>query len=278
MRAASVVLCVLAVSSSSAAAAAVLFPAPLHLTRQVHDPISDQTTVLNEYGYGNRLITVKGSVTAIADYEKGELIQIDRDAGTYSVTRFDALARLAERSAPQMSAAPAESRVRAAVRGAAPAQTRSGRSAEFFEADVDAQQAVMVGVDPSVRLSQEALEVLIGAAYPSVRRPDHEVVFSAAAANRTQAASRASAGVASQSADSAAAGATYALPIELVIRYDIEGQKVEFKSSVVRVGSELPPAELVTIPAGARLIESRTNAVNRELDLIERPATTEQKP
>jgi len=74
-------------------AAGPLFPTPLHLTRQVHDPISGKTTMLNEYGYGNRLISVRGGLTSIADYEKGELLEIDRDAGTYSITRFEPTAR-----------------------------------------------------------------------------------------------------------------------------------------------------------------------------------------
>lgn len=119
------------VVSSSVDGAPLLFPTPLHITRQVHDPISGQTTLLNEYGYGNRLITVRGSVTAIADYEKGELIEIDRDGGTYSVTRFDALARLAGRAAPRVTAG---GRVQWALRNATPAATKSGRVAEFFEA------------------------------------------------------------------------------------------------------------------------------------------------
>ena len=38
--------------------ATTLFPTPLHLTRQVQDPISGSTVVLNEYAYGNRLISV----------------------------------------------------------------------------------------------------------------------------------------------------------------------------------------------------------------------------
>src|SRR4051794_27842202 len=87
-----VLLSVLTATVATAAAPA-LFPTPLHITRQVHDSISGKTAVLEEYAYGNRLIAVRGAKTSIADYEKGELIEIDRDAGTYSVTRFDAVAR-----------------------------------------------------------------------------------------------------------------------------------------------------------------------------------------
>ena len=80
---------------ASAMSGAPLFPSPLHISRQVHDSISEKTVLLEEYGVGNRLIAVRGGQTSIADYEKGELIEIDRDAGTYSITRFDALARAA---------------------------------------------------------------------------------------------------------------------------------------------------------------------------------------
>lgn len=77
----------------SAQAAEPLFPAPLHITRQIQDPLAGTTVVLDEYGYGNRLVSVRGSKTSIADYERGELTEIDRDTATYSVTRFEALAR-----------------------------------------------------------------------------------------------------------------------------------------------------------------------------------------
>jgi hypothetical protein len=254
------------VCSGSAFAASPLFPAPIHITRQVHDPISGQSTVLNEYGVGNRLITVRGPLTAIADYEKGELLEIDRDAGTYSITRFEVIAKLAMRSAPPAAAKTAAARTKPSVRNATPFATKSGRAAEFFEAEIEAdaaKQKVSVGVDRGIRLSREALEVLIGAAYPGTRRADHDVILSAAAGNRLP--------VASQSAGADAAPESYGLPLEQVVRYDIDGQQLEFRTSVMRVVNEPPPADAISIPAGARLVPSRTAAVTRELELLENP-------
>jgi len=234
-------------------AAGPLFPTPLHLTRQVHDPISGKTTMLNEYGYGNRLISVRGGLTSIADYEKGELLEIDRDAGTYSITRFEAIAKATQALGPQAAAAVAETK-KPMLRAVGSKATKSGRSAEFFESSIDAKplkQKIEVGVDRSVTLSKDALEVLLGSAYPGVRRSEHEVVLSAA--SQTQ--------------------ASYSLPIEQVLSFDLDGQQLEFRTSVVRVGSEIAPADLVSIPAGARLVVSRIVAVSQEIDQINHPTS-----
>ncbi len=59
------------------------------------------------------------------------------------------------------------------------------------------------------------------------------------------------------------------LTLEQVMKYDIEGQEIEFRSSVIRVGNEPPPADAIGIPAGARQIESRSAAVSRELEFNE---------
>ena len=118
----------LAALSLPALAAGPLFPAPLHLTRQVQDPISERTTVFDEYASGNRLISVRGSRTSIADYEKGELIEIDRDAGTYSVTRFDAIARATKNQAlPQ---------AKSTIKSTGSKATKLQRSAQLFEAEI----------------------------------------------------------------------------------------------------------------------------------------------
>ena len=271
-RAAFVALIALGVCLTLSAAPA-LFPAPIHITRQLQDPISGKTTVLNEYGYGNRLITVRDHLTAIADYEKGELIEIDRDAGTYSITRFDVVAKLSARNS-NPSVKTAAQRTRPELRERTPTATKSGRAAEFFEANVEtaaAKQRVAVGVDRSVKLSREALEVLIGAAYPGVRQPEHEVILSAAASNRLPVTSQATG-----AAESAALH--YALPIEQVVTYDIEGQQIELRSSVIRVTSEPPPADAVAIPAGALQVESRTAAVIREIEMIENPRSEVTRP
>jgi len=253
-------------------AATPLFPAPLHLTRQVQDPISGSTAVLNEYAYGNRLISVRGGKTSIADYEKGQLIEIDREGGTYSITRFDELAKAAQfigqtgrgagvaaQDAPKAVTAP-----RHPLRAIGAKLTAAGRAAEFFQGDVEnatATQVIEVGVDRSVLLSRDALEVLVGAAYPGVLSAEHEVVLAAAASPR-------------RSLETAAQAEerSYALPIEQVTRVDLDGRQLEFRTSITRIGNEPPPADLIAVPAGARLVLSRIVAVQRELEQLDHPA------
>lgn len=67
-------------------AATVLFPRPLHLVRRVDDPISKTTATIDEYCGGNRVVTVRGSKVAIADYDAQQLTEIDHAAQTWSVT------------------------------------------------------------------------------------------------------------------------------------------------------------------------------------------------
>src|ERR1051326_2394914 len=257
-------LCVLC--ALSALAAQPLFPAPLHITRQIHDPISDKTSVLDEYGVGNRLISIAGTRTSIADYEKGELIEIDRDSATYSVTRFDAVAKAAAMGGGEEAHGESKTTSTApSLRSAGMKATRFGGHAEFFEADVDSdavKERVEIAVDRATLVSKEALEVLLGSAYPGVRRAEHEAVFSAARSPRAR-------GLITQSSDGS--DAAFALPVEQVIHYEVDGQKLEFRNSVVRIGSETPPAEMVSIPAGARLVDSRYTAITKELELLQNP-------
>lgn len=240
-----------------------IFPSPLHITREVQDPISGKTIVLNEYGYGNRLVAVRDHVTAIADYEKGELIEIDRNAGTYSVTRFETIAKAARlqgggevgeiaaaQSAPQSA--------RGEVKALGPKATKSGRPADFFRVEGESQ-AVEVAIDRNVPLSKEALEVLLGTAYPGTGSRQHDAVI-AAAAHR---------GGGRIATDAASQETSYALPLEQRFEIGEGAEKIEFRSSVLRVGNEPPPADIVAIPAGARLVESRTAGVLRELELID---------
>ena len=267
--------------SLSANAAEPLFPTPLHLTRQVHDPLADATVVLEEYGYGNRLVSVRGGKTSIADYERGELTEIDRDAATYSVTRFDVIAK-AVAMAGGGAVAPAredraEARASSAMRSTGMRATKLGRNAEYFEADLGvagASQKVEIALDPTARVSKAALEVLLGAAYPAARRPEHDAVMSAAVTREQRR------GNVSTNASNAASSTAstqqelYALPIEQRLTIGLDDQtSIELRSSVVRVGTEQPPADLVSIPAGARLVVSRYVAVASELELMNRPSS-----
>lgn len=277
MRAALSALCALlsVLVSFSAGAAEPLFPTPLHLTRQVHDPLANTTVVLEEYGYGNRLVSVRGAKTSIADYERGELTEIDRDAATYSVTRFDLIAR-AVAMAGGSGAAPvkedrAEARATPAMRSTGMRATKLGRNAEYFEAEVGAagmKQKVEIALDPTARVSRAALEVLLGAAYPAVKRPEHDVVMSAAVTREQRR------GNVSTNAAAATQQELYALPIEQRLTIGLDDQTtIELRSSVVRLGTEQPPADLVSIPAGARLVVSRYVAVASELELMNRPSS-----
>jgi hypothetical protein len=259
--------------ASLAHAADVVFPAPLHITREVHDPISGTTVVLEEYAYGNRLVSVRGAKTSIADYERGELTEIDRDEATYSVTGFDVLARaLAATGARNDVMALQSPDARVQLRSAGVRATKLGRDAEFFEAELQplsTKRTVVVAVDSQASLSKEALEVLVGAAYPNPRRAEHDVILTAAARGPRGSAVATNAPAASQA---------YALPIEQSLTLELDGQRLEMRTSVLRVGAERPAAELLTIPAGARLVTSRIVAVQRELEQLDRPPARNGAP
>jgi hypothetical protein len=255
--------------ASLANAAEPLFPAPLHITRQVHDPISNTTVVLDEYAYGNRLVSVRGAKTSIADYERGELTEIDRDDATYSVTRFDRLARAYAATGAGAEVAALQSQdgrtARVQLRSTGMKATKIGRNAEYFEAELQPEpmkRTVAVAVDVQTTLSKEALEVLLGAAYPNPRRAEHDVIFTAAARDRRGSGVQANALTSPQ---------VYALPIEQSLTIELDGQKLEMHTSVLRVGTELPAADLLSIPAGARLVTSRIVAVQNELEQLDRP-------
>jgi len=127
-------------------AAAVLFPKPIHLVRRVEDSISGKSATFDQYCAGNRIVTVRGTRVSIADYEKQELTEIDRDAATYSVTRFDEIAK-----------------------------SKKPHAAAHPDAKVD------VNVNRTVALSRDAVEALIGASYPNARNDVHDRVLNAAA-------------------------------------------------------------------------------------------------
>src|SRR5688572_33462511 len=88
-----ILLVALCASTAFAAGPDVLFPAPLHITRELTNPITGSKVVVDDYCHGNRVVSVNGHQTAIAEYDKNVLTTIDFDAGTYSVTKFDDLAK-----------------------------------------------------------------------------------------------------------------------------------------------------------------------------------------
>ena len=258
---------VFAVSSLAfpASAADLLFPTPLHLTRQLHDSIGGSTTTVDQYCYGNRVITVAGPLTSIADYSTNELTEINRAEGTYSITRFDDVAKALSYGAP--SAADVKAASEWKVKSGGLNQLRTNRASEAVEAELtDAnhvKRTTRVAVDRSVRLSKDALDVLIGAAYPNNRKVEDHVVLEAAKPR--------GGGIAANAAGGAGA---YALPVEQHTTITIDGQSAEMRDVVTRVGEELVPADTIAVPPDARLVESRLLQRMQAIEQIENAGRT----
>ena len=188
----------------------------MHLTRIVSDPLSGSETVIEEYCHGNRVVSVSGRRTAIAEYDKQTVTTIDFAAGTYSVATFDELAKA----------------------------WQSGRSA--------APPRMRITPDARHSVSREAAEILLGTAYPMPSAPPE--LLGALRAPRVAA--------------NAASGSAveYALPLEQVVEL---GEGLELRTSVTRVGSELAPPEVMTIPPGARRVDAKAIAVRRLADELD---------
>jgi hypothetical protein len=211
----------------------VLFPNPIHLTRQVHDSIGGATVTVEQYCYGNRVVSVNGTVTSIADYDKGELTEIDRGDGTYSVTRFDDVAKALVYGVPKGEATKAQWK----VKQSGLEQLRTSRANAAIEADLDegtTKRHTRIAVDRSVSLTKDALDVLIGAAYPNTRKAEDSVVLQAAKGQKD-----------------------YALPVEQHTTITLGDERAEMRDVVTRVGNELVPPDLIAVPPDARLVESR---------------------
>jgi hypothetical protein len=116
-------------------------------------------------------------------------------------------------------------------------------------------------VDSSVRLSRGALEVLIGASFPNPRSETHEAILRTAASSR---------GDGRRIAANTVDPETYALPVEQHMTFDVEGDRVTIRNSVLDVRSELAPPGTVTIPPGSQLVEARAVRLARELRELDR--------
>ena len=77
--------------------------------------------------------------------------------------------------------------------------------------------------------------------------------------------------VASNAAGINAVADEYHLPLEHVVRFEVGGETIETRNVVVRLGNELPSPDVMTIPPGAKLVESKAVAVQRLLDELDRP-------
>jgi hypothetical protein len=244
---------------------APLFPVPLHLVRRVEDPIASSTTEVDEYCTGNKIITIHGAKTAIVDYERQELLEIDRAASTYSVASFEEIAAaraIAEPSIPRpakIESTAARESWKTTPLGSK--LTTAGRSADSFEITTSSVK-VEVAVDRQVTLSRAALDAISGASYPNKATDQQEAI------------ARACARTADPHAESAGGG-SYGLPLDQSITVDADPKThLTIRNSIVRVTNDLPPPEMLAIPAGAALVESRPARMVKQLRQLEQAPKT----
>jgi hypothetical protein len=245
------------------AGSAVLFPKPLHLVRTVEDPLARVASTVHEYCAGNQVITVNGSRVAVADYDKQQLTEIDREAGTYSVTPFAEIAKAAFDGTSHTTAAMSKTAKadtwKATARGMrAAANGRSVESWELVRDDAQAKTTIEVGIDRRIALSKDAVEVLVGASYPHTRREEHEALLRAASGPAGQADRR-------QPTANSVAPADYGLPVDQTITFESRGERIAVHNTIREVNDDLAPADLLIIPPGSQLVESRTARMAREL-------------
>lgn len=270
------------VVSSVLAAAEVLFPQPLHITRRIDDPVSKTSTTVHEYCAGNQIVSVNGDRVTIVDYAKQEMTEIDRAAGTFSIARFDEIAKAipatpapANKKGIASNAEPPSRNWRARSLGAK--TSPAGRSMEAFELapEVEGMDKVRieVGVDNRVRLSRNAVEALIGASFPNPKRDEHEAILRASSGGRAEK-RQLTANANAAPAANAAAEPDYALPVEQTLRVEFDGSTITLRNSILDVRNELPPDTVRQIPPGARQVESRAVRLVREARELDFPTTS----
>ena len=247
------VLLSLAIASPLAAADGPLFPQPLHLVRRVEDPIANRTSEVEEFCSGNEIITIDGGFkTVVVSYDRQEVLEIDRAASTYSVARFDEIAAANALTRPRAQ----KSTTRATTTALGVRTSIAGRSADAFSIVAD-DVTIDLRVDRMISVSRKAFDALTGANDPNENDPRHDAI--ARAAMRP-------------SISSAAAEASYGIPLELSITFDAgRGTHLTIRNAIVRIDSESPPAELLAIPAGAKLVPSRAEKLRKTIDELKDP-------
>src|SRR5688500_4646560 len=240
-----------------AASAGVLCPEPLHITRQIHDPIAGVTSTIDEYCHGDRIITVNGAVTVIVDYQLNEITEIDRNQGTFSITPFADVARAvsAERGRPMP-------KVAGDLRVLGLKHSGDGRQLETYEftSTADDQRVVItVGVDRKTALSPAAVEALMGATFPNRRSFVHDAIMRVVVAPSEK------------RREQTSAIADVALPSEHSVAYEVAGERVVFRSTALSIDRQLAPDDLVIIPPGSRRVESRLTAIPRAIEELDHP-------
>lgn len=260
----------LLVSASSMAASRPLFPTPLHITRELTNPVSGTKSVVDEYCHGSRVVAVSGRRTSIADYEKGEVLSIDFEAGTYSVTKFEAIAKLHARTATvstnAASVRPA-SAWKSERRGNAMVALRAGEGIDLERTGEGSgngqRQQIRLVADQQLSLGRAAIEALLGTGYPNRRDDSADAILAALRTGR---------GATAATNSSSAAATTegeYHLPLQYNVRVDIGGEVVEVRNVVLRVGNELAPPDVLAVPPGATLVESDVVTAQRMLEELD---------
>lgn len=250
----------LAIAVSAPAEEAALFPEPLHLTRSVTDPISGATHRIDEYYSGSRVIFIRGDRTTITDYATRLVIEIDRRAGTFSRTSFEAMARARQDLGPVAREVPARRSDSVGELRAVRASRRNvaNRMAEVWIVEMPADRSdglarIEVSIDPSTRISAAAVEVMAGARFPNRGGAIPAVVMEVAERSRQADGDRSS----------------YALPVEQIVTWTIDDEEIRLVTRVDGIDSELPPAGLIVIPDGAREVDAHLVVMQRMLDELD---------
>jgi hypothetical protein len=245
-------LLLLAVALPSSGATA-LFPKPLHLVKRIDDPFARSLKNVEQYCYGNRIVTVAGDKVTILDYDAQTLTEIDHAKGTYSITRFDEIANAQPKGAIQKASAPPK------VTAAGLKSSGGGRSVDSFDVELP-RTKVTVGVDRSVSLTRAAVEALIGSSYPNAHRPEHEAIIGVTApVDKSRQISAMSTG------KTVGDSGGYGLPSEQTITIDADGGAVTLRTSVLRFDADLPPQSAMLIDPGAKRVESPIVRFAREM-------------
>lgn len=234
----SVMTLVLSLSlATMAQAAAPLFPRPLHIVRQIEDPIAGTSVTIDEYCAGNRIVTLSGSKVVITDFDAKQLTEIDHAKATWSVTRFDDIAAARRANMRAAKAAPAWKSTPLGLRGAL----------DRFEF-VDGKRRVDVGIDRRVTLSREAVEALIGASYPNPHNDENDAIL-----------------------QSAQRDGAYGLPSDTTITVATGELTLTMHSAIVRTGDETVPPDALVIAPGTTRVESKLVRTAHELQALDHP-------
>lgn len=223
--------------------------ATLHLKRRVSDPLSDTSTLVDEFLEGSRLVSIAGPKTVIVDYSAATITIIDRERGTVATGTFEEFA--AGHPAPRAAAKNREDEWR---RGASNAVTHAGRSAERVELVPQDRSGditkVTLTFDSNIVLGADALGALTGSRYPGTPDPSARAI--AAGARRNRATEK--------------AAESFALPLKIEITYDVMGEQFTVTNEVLAVDNDVPSPRLLEIPTGAQRVEPPFVVLKRELD------------